>query len=180
MINPGWVFLFLIFCCISCQNEIADIKAATDYFNYPIQTTENAVYRYTERGNRATLLEAPLLERFQNEESKIVANKGFKMTFYSSNGDSEEAWLTAEKGDYLEKQAIFHAFGNVKLVNADQEYLLTEELVFFQDSDLIKSDDWVTIATKNGMIYGKGLESNSSFTEYRILQPTGKFNVHSN
>ena len=120
------------------------------------------------------------MERFQNEESKIVANKGFKMTFYSSNGDSEEAWLTAEKGDYLEKQAIFHAFGNVKLVNADQEYLLTEELVFFQDSDLIKSDDWVTIATKNGMIYGKGLESNSSFTEYRILQPTGKFNVHSN
>jgi LPS export ABC transporter protein LptC len=165
--------------CISCQNEMTDIKAVTDAFNYPVQTTINADYLYTERGNKATRLEAPLLERFQSEQSKIIASKGFRMTFYQSNGRDEEAWLTANGGDYLEKEGIFNANGKVKLMNIDQEYLLTEKLTFYQDSDLIITDDWVTIATKNGMLYGKGLESNSSFTSYHILQPTGKFNVNS-
>ena len=164
---------------MACQNEMTDIKAATEEFNYPIQTTVNAQYMYTERGNRATRLEAPLLERFQNQQSRIVASKGFKMTFYQSDGKAEEAWLTANSGDYLEKEAIFNAYGKVKLINVNQEYLLTEQLTFYQDSDLIVTDDWVTIATKNGMLYGKGLESNSAFTSYHILQPTGKFNVNS-
>ena len=173
------VIILLLIQCISCQNEMTDIKAVTDEFNYPIQTTVNANYLYTERGIKATRLEAPLLERFQNQQSKIIASKGFKMTFYQSNGLEEEAWLTANSGDYLEKEAVFNAYGKVKLINIDQEYLLTEKLTFYQDSDLIITDDWVTISTKNGMLYGRGLESNSAFTSYHILQPTGKFTLNS-
>jgi LPS export ABC transporter protein LptC len=159
---------------------MADIKAATDYFNYPIQTTENAEYYYTEMGKRCTKLEAPILERYQNEQSKILAPKGFKMTFFDRLGAKEDAWLTADQGDYLEKEAVFHARGNVKLINLEGEYLLTESLTFVQDSDVIKTPDYVTISTKNGMLYGKGLVSNSAFTNYHILQPTGKFNVNAN
>lgn len=159
---------------------MADIKAATDDFNYPIQTTENAEYFYSEMGKRSTKLEAPLLERFQSEQSKIMAPKGFKMTFFEKEGRKEDAWLTADSGDYLEKEGVFHAQGHVKLINLEGEYLLTESLTFVQDSDAIKTPDYVTISTKNGMLYGKGLMSNSSFTNYHILQPTGKFNVNTN
>jgi LPS export ABC transporter protein LptC len=169
----------ILLSCISCQNEMADIKAVTDEFHYPIQTTLFADYFYTEKGNRTTRLEAPLLERYQDEQSRIVAANGFKMTFFDAQGSVEDAWLTADRGDYFEKESIFNAYGNVILANAEHEYLKTEKLVFYQDSDLIVTDDWVTISTKNGMLYGKGLESNSSFTSYHILQPTGKFNVNS-
>ena len=77
---------------------------------------------------------------------------------------------------YGEKYTIY--WWNIKF-NIDQEYLLTEKLTFYQDSDLIITDDWVTISTKNGMLYGRGLESNSAFTSYHILQPTGKFTLNS-
>ena len=35
---------------VSCQNEIQEIRAATDALELPVQTTYNAEYFYTESG----------------------------------------------------------------------------------------------------------------------------------
>ena len=49
----------------------------------------------------------------------------------------------------------------------------TEKLIFQQDSSRIFTDARVKITSGSGIFYGKGLESNSSFTRYKILEPTG-------
>ena len=175
MIKYFYLILFS-FLLASCQNEIAEIKAVTDYFNYPIQSVENADYLYSESANKSTRLQAPLLERYYNDTSQIVAPKGFKMTFYSKEGNSD-AWLVGNHGEFWEKSGVFYANGAVKMENTDGESMTTEKVTFYRDSDLIKTDDWVTIQTKTGTLYGKGLLSNSAFTEYQILQPTGQFNI---
>lgn len=175
MINRVYFILSLIFLS-ACQNEIAEIKAVTDYFNYPIQSVENADYLYSESAKKSTRLQAPLLERYFNDTSQIVAPKGFKMTFYSKLGQVD-AWLVGNHGEFWEKSGVFHARGNVKMENTEGESMTTEKVVFYRDSDLIRTDDWVTIQTKTGTLYGKGLISNSAFTEYQILRPTGQFNI---
>ncbi|MEN9333707.1 MAG: export transporter periplasmic protein LptC [Bacteroidota bacterium] len=164
--------------CISCQNEIAEIKAVTDDFNYPVQSIIDADYIFSERGERSTRLESPLLERFVQDTSIIVARTGFKMTFYDNQ--EGDAVLTAKTGDFWEKSGVFKANGNVKMINSDQEYMLSESVIFYRDSDLIKTDDWVTIQTKTGILHGKGLVSNAAFTEYQILKPTGQMNLNNN
>ncbi len=174
LIFIGFIFL----CCISCQNEIAEIKAVTDDFNYPVQSIVNADYVFSEKGDRTTRLESPLLERYVQDTSVIMARKSFKMTFYDSQ--EGDAVLTANTGEFWEKSGVFKAHGNVRMVNSDQEYMLSESVVFFRDSDLIKTDDWVTIQTKTGILHGKGLISNAAFTEYQILKPTGQMNINNN
>jgi LPS export ABC transporter protein LptC len=168
------IALFLIG-CISCQNEIAEIKAVTDDFHYPVQSIVDADYVFSERGELTSRLESPLLERFVQDTSIVLAKNGFKMTFYDH--DEGDAVLTAKTGEFWEKSGVFKANGNVKMINSEQEYMLSESVIFYRDSDLIKTDDWVTIQTKTGTLYGKGLLSNSAFTEYQILQPTGQFNI---
>jgi hypothetical protein len=80
--SPNRIFIvFLFVLCISCQNEIAEIKAVTDDFNYPVQSIIDADYVFSERGARSSRLESPLLERFVQDTSIIVARTGFKMTF---------------------------------------------------------------------------------------------------
>lgn len=170
------LLILTIFLFASCQNEIAEIKAVTDYFNYPIQSVENADYLYSESANKSTRLQAPLLERFYNDTSQIVASKGFKMTFFSKEGKTG-AWLVGDQGEFWEKSGVFHVTGHVKMENTEGESMTTERVTFYRDSDLIKTDDWVTIQTKTGTLHGKGLLSNSAFTEYQILQPTGQFNI---
>jgi LPS export ABC transporter protein LptC len=172
-----FIALFLIG-CISCQNEIAEIKAVTDDFNYPVQSIIDADYIFSERGERSTRLESPLLERFVQDTSIIVARTGFKMTFYDNQ--EGDAVLTAKTGEFWEKSGVFKANGNVKMINSDQEYMLSESVIFYRDSDLIKTDDWVTIQTKTGILHGKGLVSNAAFTEYQILKPTGQMNLNNN
>jgi lipopolysaccharide export system protein LptC len=85
--------------------------------------------------------------------------------------------LVGNHGEFWEKSGVFHATGAVKMENTEGESMTTEKVTFYRDSDLIKTDDWVTIQTKTGTLYGKGLLSNSAFTEYQILQPTGQFNI---
>lgn len=160
----------------SCKNEIADIKAITEDRVVPLQTNIDASYRYTENGRLRNLLEAKQLDQYGGDSTYIVASGGFKMTFYDSL-EVETASMSAVRGVYFEKQNKLIAEENVVLVNTQGEMLETSKLIFEQDSSRIYTDQFVTITSGDGKFYGKGLESNGSFTKYRILQPTGDIYV---
>jgi LPS export ABC transporter protein LptC len=156
----------------ACHNEISEIKAITDPRQMPVQTNRNATFTYTEKGRIKNKLIASKLERFQGESPYMLASSGFTMIFFDSL-ETEEARLTAVNGKYDETTNELIAWENVVLVNVRGEKLETEELIFAQDSTGIHTDKFVTITTVSGVIYGEGLESNDSFTKYRILKPYG-------
>jgi hypothetical protein len=67
------------------------------------------------------------------------------------------------------------------LTNKAGEKLETEQLIYLQDSARIVTDKQVVITLSGGTILrGRGLESNDSFTQYRIIQPTGDILVEEN
>jgi LPS export ABC transporter protein LptC len=160
----------------SCENELMEIKAATDIFRYPVQTTKDAHYVYTNKGAVSQVLDAPVIEVYSGDSSFIYAPNGLRIAFYNQS-EKEEAVLVSNQGHFRQKSKIFYAEGQVQLTNSKGEYVKTDTLVFYQDSSLIKTSSYVTIKTLTGVLYGKGLISNSSFTDYHILQPTGKFQV---
>ncbi|MEZ4800488.1 MAG: LPS export ABC transporter periplasmic protein LptC [Flavobacteriales bacterium] len=174
------IFSFLIAVIfIACKNDIKQIRAATEDFNLPLQTSIDAEYTYTEDGKKRNILEAHQLDQYGGDSSYVVASGGFKMTFFDSV-ETQIATMTADSGIYFQEENKLIAIGNVLLKNTQNEMLETTELIFEQDSNRIFTDKPVSISTGDGKFFGKGLESNSSFTRYQILQPTGDFYIDEN
>lgn len=174
--NPRLVILIIsILLVASCKNDIQQVRAITEKNTHATQTSYNAVYTFSEKGKKQTRLEANLLEQFdlEGDEDYLLASNGFSMIFFDSIG-REEARITARNGKYEEKKKLLTAWDSVVLANSVGEKLETEELVYMQDSARIVSDKFVTITLQGGtLLRGRGLESNDSFTRYRIMQPTG-------
>jgi LPS export ABC transporter protein LptC len=165
-----------------CRNDIEQVRAITDKNTHPTQTSHNAVYTFSEKGKKQTRLEATLLEQFEmeGEDDYLLASNGFTMIFFDSSAQ-EDARITAGNGKYEEKKKLLTAWDSVILTNKAGEKLETEELIYLQDSARIVTDKQVTITLSGGTVLrGRGLESNDSFTQYRIIQPTGDIMVEEN
>ncbi len=167
---------FLLF-FTSCKNEIAEIRALTDTNRLPVQSSYNAEYILTENGFVKNKLIATQLDQYQGEEDYIEASGGFTMIFFDSL-QQEEARLTAVRGKYDSKQKRLIAWENVELFNVKGDKLETEELIYVQDSSLIYTQKFVSIMMQDDTLHGMGLESNDSFTRYKILKPYGKFQLN--
>jgi LPS export ABC transporter protein LptC len=166
----------------ACRNDIEQVRAITDKNTHPVQTSHNAVYSFSEKGKMHTRLEATLLEQFELEgdEDYLLARNGFTMIFFDAN-ELEDARISARNGKYEEKKKTLTAWESVVLMNKSGEKLETEELIYLQDSARIVTDKPVVITLVGGTVLrGRGLESNDSFTQYRILQPTGDIMVEEN
>ena len=175
-INLTPVVIFLtIGVFFSCRNKIAEIKAITDYNNYPIQTTLNAEYMFSENGILKNKLVATKLERYEEKDtSRTIVSGGFVLYVYDDLG-KVTATMSAVNGIYYPKQNILEAMDSVKLQNEKNQILETNTLTWLQDSDKVFTDDLVKITSDQGVIYGrKGLVSNAAFTNYRLIDPIGE------
>ncbi|NNE55119.1 MAG: LPS export ABC transporter periplasmic protein LptC, partial [Flavobacteriales bacterium] len=162
----------------SCQNKIEEINALHDENNLPVQTTYDAVYDYTEQGELRNRLIAKQLDRYIDDNPRMEAVGGFEMIIYDSL-QQEEAHLSADKGIFLEQKNILTAKYNVLLTNINGDSLETEELIWLQDSGKVYTNEEVIISSKDGKLYGKGLESDEKFSTYTIRDIHGNFNVDS-
>lgn len=161
---------------VSCRNDIEEIRALTDDRDVAVQTVENGVFYYTEKGQLSNKLESALLDRYEGETPRIEVQGGFLLTIYDSIG-GVDATIRARKGTFWDLDNKLLAREDVELISSDGSKLNTEELHFVQDSDLVYTDKHVVITTEDGIIYGKGLESDSRFKKRRIKQVTGTLYV---
>jgi LPS export ABC transporter protein LptC len=141
-----------------------------------VQTTYNAEYDYTEGGKLKNKLVVTQLDRYTGEDPHVKVKDGFKLFIYDSL-EQVEAELSANTGIYREDELIMEAHENVILRNRAGEELHTEELIWLQDSGLVYTDKFVKIIRNEGVLFGKGLTSNESFTKYQIKQPTGEMKI---
>ncbi|MDZ4822563.1 MAG: LPS export ABC transporter periplasmic protein LptC [Flavobacteriales bacterium] len=171
-------FAFLMLALLfACRNDIAEINAFADTASLPVQTSYNAEYLFTDNGKISNRLIAAQLDQYDGKENYFEASGGFNLIFYDSL-QKEEARLKAKTGRYYEKEKRLLAQDSVELYNIRGEKLETSKLTFVQDSGKIFTDEYVVITLKNGsMLHGYGLESNDSFTKYKIKKPSGDFIV---
>lgn len=156
----------------SCKNDLKEIEALTQESDLPVQTTFNANYDYTEKGILKNRLKAARIDRFEGDNARLEVSGGLNLYVYDSLGQLE-AELTANRGLFIEQERFMQASEDVVLKNSKGEQLNTEELIWYQDSAKIVTDKFVQITRADGVLFGKGLESDDRFQSYTIKEITG-------
>ena len=134
---------------------------------------ENIKRIYSEKGLLKLKIEAPLEYIYQNQD--LYYPKNFRVSMYNPNGDITTT-LTADSGRYEQINKLYHAYGNVEVINHEQEQKVnTPELHWNEFKREIYTDKEIAIKTPTETLYGVGMTSNEEFSKYKVWQPTGSF-----
>jgi LPS export ABC transporter protein LptC len=163
----------------SCRNDLETVYDFEGAGDQPTQVLEGVELHYTERGNLSHRMAAGRMARHAvidesaaSETGRWLVSDGFSLSLYDSTG-AVTAVLQAEDGDFWEAHAHLTARNKVVLTNAAGDRLETDLLYWSADSDRIHTSRPVRVITLDGIIEGTGLEADSRFDNYRILEPTG-------
>ena len=163
---------------VACENDIEKVKIITGKKAIPVERGKVVEILYSDSAKIKARLLAKELNRFTEKQPYIEMPKGIRMYFYDAN-QKVNSTLTSEYAKVLQfpDNNIMEAKRKVVVVNEKNETLNTEHLVWNQKEETIVSDAFVTITTKDEIIMGDGLESNQSFTKYKIKKMKGTINL---
>jgi LPS export ABC transporter protein LptC len=163
---------------LSCENDIEKVKLISGKLAIPAETGKDVEILYSDSAKLKARLLATELNRYIQKPPFIEMPKGIKLYFYDSN-QKVNSTLTAQYAKVLQypDNNIMEARRKVVVVNEKNEKLETEHLIWNQKDETIVSNAYVTITTKDEIIMGEGLESNQSFTKYKIKKMKGTINL---
>lgn len=135
---------------------------------------KNIEVTFSDSGKIQAKLSSVLLNRYPGGDSYMEFPKGFKVSIYDS-AMRVETTITGNYGKRQDYSRIMVARGNVIVRNEiKNQQLNTELLTWDENKRKIFSRTNVKITTGNMVLFGDGLESNESFTDYTILNPHGQ------
>ena len=167
--------LILVLGLAACRNDLETV-ADFEILGGPSQVLVDATLEYSEQGLLTHRLAAGRMTRSSEEPPVWEVENRFTLDVLDSAGHLD-ASLGADQGQFAEESRFLVARGNVVLRGSEGDTLFTELLYWSADSNLVHTPAAVEVRTPQGTLLGKGLESDASFEEYRILQPTGIFLV---
>ncbi|MEQ9262052.1 MAG: LPS export ABC transporter periplasmic protein LptC [Owenweeksia sp.] len=161
----------------SCENDINEVKNVTQDQKIPLEIQENLELIYSDSSFTKMELKAPLAENYpQLDEPEMVFPKGIKVRFFDAYG-KEDSRLKADYAIHYANKRLWHAVGDVVVVNKKGEQLNTEELYWDEKKELIYSEVFVKITTDDEIIMGEGFEADQNFTNYTISKVTGQITI---
>ena len=150
------------------KKKIPEYKGASVEFD-SVRTiySQSAKIRVKLFGNKQIVLQSGDIYYPQGIEVNMYNEQGIKTTN-----------LRADSGRYEKNIRIYRAYGNVVVVNLEQQQTLyTDQLNWDQNKREISTEKNIKIVTLKELLYGVGLVSNDEFSKYRITKPTGVFAV---
>lgn len=173
------IFLGVLAFLMACENDIKEVQELTAKQDSAIVSAKNVEMKYTVNAKIHVLMSAPVLNRYFEQDGKSYTDfpKGMNLKFYDDEGNVSST-LKANYSIYHESEGIWEAQYDVEAVNEKGEKLNTEYLIWHQESERISTDRFVTMTTKDGVIYGDdGFVSNQDFTEWEVINGRGMINV---
>lgn len=172
------VFLILS-TAFSCGVAESEKVPSAELEEIALQVIQGGTFQYSEKGQIKNVLHAGRLERWKSDGSSTEiwrVSDGF-ILYIEGDMEVHEAVLSGGRGTYNADLGHLVAHDDVELINHEREKLNTEYLVWSNDSDRVHTNRHVSIETKTGTLQGNGLEADSKFENYRILNPTGSFEL---
>lgn len=137
------------------------------------ETAEKVVIEYTDSGIKKAVINTPEMTGVKNvREPYVEMNKGIDVKFYDGHGNVE-SYLTAEYAISYTNKKIIVVRRKVEVVNLKGDTLNTEELVWNQNNGRIVSEKFVVIKTKTQTIWGDGMTSDQTFSDWEIMNVRG-------
>ena len=138
---------------------------------------KNIEVTFSDSGKIQAKLYSVLLNRYPGGDPYMEFPKGFKVCIYDS-AMRVETTISGNYGKRKDYSRIMEARGNVVVRNElKKQQLNTEILTWDENKRKIYSKTNVKITTDNMLLFGDGLESNESFSDYTILNPHGQMVV---
>jgi LPS export ABC transporter protein LptC len=176
---PGLLLsVVCLFLLPSCHNDPDDIRALMGGGGRQTDKADTVTVIYSKDGHIKVKLYGR--EFFRNESAKpayIDMNRDIKAIFYDDSGHQDQV-LTADSARYYTGQGNALVWDSVHVATRKGEQLNTDELVWNESVQQFFTEKPVKITTPTEVLYGKGLESNSDFSNYKILSPTGTVQVN--
>jgi LPS export ABC transporter protein LptC len=152
---------------ISCDKSI-DLVQKTDLTKIPSGTAKDFETVFSDSGKIQLIMTAPILEQYDNVEVPFTEfNAGIKILFYDGNKDPIGS-VTSKYARFTESKNLWELRDSVIVENENDEKLETELLFWNQQKDLIYTDRFVKISTKDQISRGTGFESDSRLNKRRI------------
>ncbi|OJV23739.1 MAG: LPS export ABC transporter periplasmic protein LptC [Bacteroidetes bacterium 37-13] len=159
----------------SCKNDVDEAKKITLRTNTNIEKATNIEIVFSEQGVSQIVANAPELLRYAVEKPYMEFPKGIVLKFYSNK--KVESTMTANYAIAQEGDKRMVARNNVVVINNKGETLNTEELIWDEAQEIIYSNAFVKISTKDEIIMGTGMTANQNFTNYVIKNISGIIKV---
>jgi LPS export ABC transporter protein LptC len=174
-------FFFLVFIALvftGCGNDPGTANSLTESRLSPGMMAKNIEVTFSDSGKIQAKLSSVLLNRYPSGGDPYMEfPKGFKVSIYDS-AMQVETTISGNYGKRKDYSRIMEARGNVVVRNEfKKQQLNTEYLIWDENKRKIYSTTSVKITTGNMILFGDGLESNESFTDYTILNPHGQMVV---
>jgi len=168
--------MLLVGMAASCQSDLETIEEVTRQEEGPLESLYDVELIYSDYGRIRMILNSPQMNRFENDESYLELPQGLHVVFYDTL-KRETSSMTARYAINYEDRELIEARDDVVVINEAGEKLNTEELIWNQKEETIRSDKFVKVTTEDEVTYGTGLEADERFDHWRILQPHGTFRV---
>ncbi|MEY4594078.1 MAG: hypothetical protein RIQ47_488 [Bacteroidota bacterium] len=172
------MLLSVIFIAINaCENDLDKVKLYEKGTAGPVESAKNIKILYSDSGAVKVEITAPVLDRYDSERPYTEMPKGVKAIFYNDRMEVTSR-LSANYAIRYDRDLKLEARKNVVVVNERGEQLTTEHLIWDERRQMLNSDEFVKITTKDEIIYGNGFEANQDFSQYRIFNIKGIISVN--
>lgn len=157
---------------MSCVNDVNEVHKATQMAEPGVEYGKDIELFYSEYGNVKVRVTAPTVTRYISGDPYTEFNDGLRVEFYNEKMEVG-TWLTANYGVRYEGEGRTILRNDVQVLNANNEHLSTEELIWDERRHIIYSDKFVKITTPDQVLYGEGMEADEQLTKYKIKKPQG-------
>ena len=158
----------------SCERDVSNLEEIEAYEG-PWLTSHNITTRYSDSAIVRVIVQAKTQFQFENGDAEYP--EGLFMTFYDKEGGKTNT-LTSGRGFFTKAENLYKAQDDVVINSLEKKQILSTEVLFWLPNEKrIFTDEFVTIETEDEILRGHGLEAPEDFSTYRILRPTGTFNV---
>lgn len=158
----------------SCERDVSNLQEIEAYEG-PWLTSHNITTRYSDSAIVRVIVQAKTQFQFENGDAEYP--EGLFMTFYDKEGGKTNT-LTSGRGFFTKADNLYRAQDDVVINSLEKKQILSTEVLFWLPNEKrIFTDEFVTIETEDEILRGHGLEAPEDFSTYRILRPTGTFNV---
>jgi len=155
-----------------CGGESVKPKVETklDVKEIPAQESWKSKILITEKGATKALLDVGHLKMYTKTQETII-DSGLKVDFYNALGQKTTT-LTSRRGRIDDRTKDLYAYEDVVAVNDSGVVLKSEELMWKNSDQKIKTDKFVTITTPTEVLQGYGFESDQHLRNYVIFRIT--------
>ena len=151
------------------------ITLPADPETFPTMRTVNVSTLISDSGYTRYHITAPLWLMFEEaREPHWKFPDGMYMVKFD-NDMKENGTFTADTATYFSQKRLWRFDRNVRYRSTDGDRLLTQQLFWDQNRQIVYSDSFIHLERADRTIEGFGFEADQNMREYKVHRPSGIF-----